>query len=180
MLARTTVEASKMRAIYNYFNYFKTFDKFNERSYLYVGSLVVMDSWHHWTHKFKEYYERLMSFDLFPLSLRFIYKSLHHFWVFAWMDGQHSTSQEGTVLFGDSLVLVLRVNILENLFGSEGLSIVVISFDPKSRSVIVLIIRNVNIVFSEIFFFLFITLISTNFHESILILVLTLNNMLLS
>ena len=96
------------------------------------------------------------------------------------MDGQHSTSQEGTVLFGDSLVLVLRVNILENLFGSEGLSIVVISFDPKSRSVIVLIIRNVNIVFSEIFFFLFITLISTNFHESILILVLTLNNMLLS
>ena len=96
------------------------------------------------------------------------------------MDCQHSASQEGTVLLGNSLVLVLRVNILENLFGSEGFSIVVISFDPKSRSVIVLIIGNVNIVFSEILLFLFVTLIPTYFHESILILVLTLNNMLLS
>ena len=121
-----------------------------------------------------------MSFYLLPLSLRFIYKPLHHFRVLAWMDCQHSASQEGTVFLGDCLVLVLRVNILKNLFRSEGLSIVVVAFDPKSRSVVVLIIGNVNIVFSEIFLFLFVTLISTNFHESIFILVLALNNMLLS
>ncbi len=116
----------------------------------------------------------------FTSCLWFIDKSLHDFWVFAWMDGKHSTIYEGAVFFGYSFILILRINILEYLFGSKWFPIEVVPFNPKSWRKIILIVGDINVIFSKLLLYLFYILISCDLHKTPFIFVLTLNYLLLS
>ena len=81
-----------------------------------------------------------MWFDLLPLGLGLIIESLEYFRMLAGMDSQHPTIQKRAVLLRDRLVLVLRVDVLEDLFGVQRVSVAIIALDPQSRGVVVLII----------------------------------------
>jgi hypothetical protein len=81
------------------------------------------------------------------------------------MDSQHSTVQKGAVLLSYCLILVLRIYILKYLLRSERFTTYTVTFKPQSRSEIILIVRNVNVVFSEILFFLVQIIIPTDLYK---------------
>lgn len=85
------------------------------------------------------------------------------------MYGQHSAIQERTVFFSDSFVLILRVYVLKYLFGSQRFTIPVVAFHPEPRRVVVVIIRDVNVIFAEIFFFLLIVAFAFNLDKAVFV-----------
>lgn len=120
-----------------------------------------------------------MRLYLLTSPFRLFYKPFHNLGVFARMNCQHSTIQKVAVLLSDCLVLILWVNVLEDLLGSQRLSIVVVALDPESRSEVVFIVWNINVVFSKLFFLLLYILISRDLNETELILLFTLVYLLL-
>lgn len=111
-----------------------------------------------------------MWFYLLASGFRLIDEPFHNFWVFAGMNGQHSASQKHTIFFSDSLILVLWVDILEDLFGGQRFAVEVIAFYPESGSVVVLIVGDVDVVFAEVLFFLVVVLVSAYLDKAILVL----------
>lgn len=94
------------------------------------------------------------------------------------MDSEHATVEERTIFFSHCLVLVLWIDVFENLLRIERIAIVVVSLNPQSWRKVVLIVRDVHIVFSEIFFTFLYCIFSTNLQKTPLI-SLTLHDLLL-
>ena len=84
----------------------------------------------------------------------------------AGVDRQHPTVKEQAVLLSHCLVLILRVNVLKNLLRSQWFPIVVIPFDPQTRSKIVLIIGHIDVIFAKLLLFLLYIFISSDLHET--------------
>lgn len=98
----------------------------------------------------------------------------------AGVNRQHSTVQERRGFFCDSLVLVLRVNIFKYFLGSQRHAVVVVPFDPQSRSKVVLVIWDVNAIFPHKLFFFLVKVIPSYLNETKLVFVLALRDFLLS
>jgi hypothetical protein len=94
------------------------------------------------------------------------------------MNSEHAAVKERTILFSHCLVLVFGIDVLENLFGVERIAIVVVSLNPKSRRKVIFIVRDVNVVFSEIFFKFLQCVFSTYLQKTPLV-SLTLHDLLL-
>jgi hypothetical protein len=93
------------------------------------------------------------------------------------MNGEHSAVKEWAVFLSNCFVLVLRVDVLKNLFGVEGISVEVIAFYPQSGRKVVLVVGDVDVVFTEIFFSLLHGVLSADLHKAPLV-ALTLENLL--
>lgn len=145
-----------------------------------VDGLIVLDGRHDWTHEFQENNERLMRLYLFAFGFAFLNESLHDFGVFAGMDGEHPALQERSVLFCYGLVLVFCVDVFEYLFGGEWLADMVAAFDPKARSIVVLIVWDVNWVLSELFLLLLELAIASHLQKPKLVRLRLLNDLLFS
>ena len=120
-----------------------------------------------------------MRFDLFAPGLRLLNEPLHDLRVFAGVDGQHAAVQKHAVLLCYSLVLVLRVYVLENVLGGERLAVVVVALYPKPRRKVVLIIGDVYIVLAEVLLHLLCVLVPRDLNETPLVFVLALDDCLL-
>jgi len=95
------------------------------------------------------------------------------------MNGQHPAVQVCHRLLSYSLILILRVNVLEYLFGSQGDSIDVVSLEPQARGVVILVVCDVNLVFSEILLLFFLVFIACYLNETVLIFTCGLLNVLI-
>lgn len=91
--------------------------------------------------------------------------------MFAGMDGEHAAFQKGTILLGDCFILILRVDILKDLFGSQRFAGDTVALEPQSRSEVVFVVRDVDVVLSEILFFLVQVVVASYFRESPLVIV---------
>jgi hypothetical protein len=85
----------------------------------------------------------------------------------AWVDCYHADVQMRHCLLSDCLVLILGIDVLEDLFGSQRHSIYVVAFDPQSWSVVIFIIGNVHIVTSELCLCAFQSRLSFNIEKTI-------------
>ena len=56
------------------------------------------------------------------------------------MDGEHPAIKEGASFLSDSLILILGIDVLKDLFGVEGMPIIIISLDPQPGGEVVLVI----------------------------------------
>lgn len=120
-----------------------------------------------------------MWLDLLPLGFCLVIESLENLRMLAGMDRQHPAIQKWTVFLSDCLILVLRVDVLEYLFGVQGVSIAIIPLDPQSRGVVVLIIRDIHAVLAVILLSLLQILLPCDLHKTILVTPLALNDLLL-
>jgi hypothetical protein len=92
--------------------------------------------------------------------------------MFAGMDGEHATFQKRTILLSDCFILILGIDILKYLFGGERLAAYGVALEPQSRSEVVFVVRNVDVVISKILLFLVQVVVTANFGESPLVAVL--------
>jgi len=117
--------------------------------------------------------------DLLAPALGLVYEALHDFGVLAGVDGEHAAVQEGTALLSDRLVLVLRVDVLENLFGGEGLAVVVVALDPQPRGEVVFVVGYIDVILAELLLDLLGILIPRDLNKAPLVLDLALHDLLL-
>lgn len=117
-----------------------------------IKGLVVLDRRHHWGHKLQENNQRHMRFYFFAFRFGLLNESLHHFWMLTRVDCQHPEIQLRHQFLSDCFILVLGINVLEDLLRTQRSSIDIITFDPKSWSVVVFVICDVNTVTAIILF----------------------------
>ena len=131
--------------------------------------MVISDSRHDRTHKFKKNHQTLVRLYWLPFGLRLVNEPFHDIRMLTRMNSQHSAIQIRHSLFSYSFIVVLWINVLKNLFWCQRCAIQVISLYPQSRCMVVFIICNVNLILSEILLALFDLCISCYLYEPKLI-----------
>ena len=95
-----------------------------------IKRLIILNSWHYWTHKLQKYYQRHMRFNFLSFSFRFFHKSFHHIRMLTRMNCQHSNIKIRHSLFSYCLVLILSIYVFKYLLWSKRSSINIIAFYP--------------------------------------------------
>lgn len=105
----------------------------------------------------------MIRFDRFSFCFWLIYKPFHNIRMFTRMNRQHSALQIRHSFLSNCLIMIFRINIFKNLFWRQRLTIDRISFYPKPRGMIVLIVCDINLIISKILLFILLLLFTCQF-----------------
>ena len=139
-------------------------------SNLHVKRLVIPDCRHDRTHKLQKNYQTLVWLYRSSFRLRLVNKPFQHIRVLAWMNRQHPAVQIRHRLFSHRLIVILLVNVLKYLFWCQRQSVKVIPLHPQSWRMVVLVVCDIHLVGSEVFFLRLDFSVSGDFNEAVIIL----------
>lgn len=108
-----------------------------------------------------------MWFDFLAFLFWLLYEPFHHFRVFAWVNSQHSVVEMRHTFLCHCFILVLGIHILEYLLGRQRHSVGIISFDPQTRSMVILIVCYIDCIVPKILLCSFIAALSFNLQKTI-------------